>query len=81
MQKLIEVTKRFLLEADTEKKVDASKIIKALIDTSFGGSNEEQMKAVQLLKGLALSDDPASNKFMSALDKATSAMDADSFSK
>ena len=30
-----------------------------------------QMKAVELLKGLALSDDPKSNEFMKKLDKAT----------
>lgn len=59
--------------------VDTGKVIKALIDTSFAGSNEDQMKAVQLLKGLATSDDPTSNKFMKALDAFTSKMDADSF--
>ena len=75
METIGQLTSRFLAEA----KVDASQIIKALIDTSFGGSNEEQMKAVQLLKGLALSDDPASNKFMAALDKATSAMKPEDF--
>jgi len=58
---------------------DTGKVIKALIDTSFGGSNEEQMKAIQLMKGLATSDDPMSNKFMKALDAFTSKMDADSF--
>jgi hypothetical protein len=35
------------------------------------------MKAVQLLKGLATSDDPASNAFMKKLDKFTSGMKAD----
>ena len=62
-----------------DEAVDAKKIVKELINTSFGGDNESQMKAVQLLKGLATSDDPVSNKFMKALDKATSAMDAESF--
>ncbi len=47
-----------------------SKIIGDL-KQSFGGSNDEQMKAVQLLKGLATSDDPEANKFMKALDTAT----------
>ena len=47
-----------------------SKIIDDL-KQSFGGSNDEQMKAVQLLKGLATSDDPEANKFMKALDTAT----------
>ena len=59
--------------------VDIAGVISTLIDTSFGGSNEEQMKAVQLLKGLATSDDPLSDKFMKALDKFTSAMNKDDF--
>ena len=54
--------------------IDAKAIIKELIDTSFGGSNESQMKAVQLLKGLATSDDPAANAFMKKLDSFTSGM-------
>jgi hypothetical protein len=72
METIGQLTSRFLAEA----KVDAKDIVKELINTSFGGSNEDQMKAVQLLKGLALSDDPAANKFMKDLDKATSAMKA-----
>ena len=52
-----------------EAKVDVTKIIKDL-KQNFGGSNEEQMKAVQLLKGLATSDDPKSNEFMKKVDKA-----------
>lgn len=59
--------------------VNVAKIIDDLINTSFGGSNESQMKAVQLLKGLAVSDDPKSNKFMKALDKLTSSMDPKDF--
>jgi len=62
-----------------EEAVDASAIIKELIDTSFGGSNKEQGKAVQLLKGLAFSDDPMSNKFMKSLDKFTSSLDNKDF--
>ncbi len=58
------------------KKVDVDAIIKELIETSWAGSNEEQGKAVQLLRGLAFSDDPKSNAFMKALDKATSNMKA-----
>lgn len=62
-----------------KEEVDVSKIIKDVIDTNWSGSNEEQMKAVNLLKGLATSEDPKSNKFMKALDKATSDMRADDF--
>jgi len=57
--------------------VDVDAVIKELIDTSFGGDNESQMKAVQLLKGLATSDDPKSNAFMKKLDTFTSGMKAE----
>ncbi len=59
--------------------VDIKSIIDEIIDTNWSGSNDEQMKAVQLLKGLAVSDDPLSNKFMKELDKATSALDKKDF--
>ena len=55
---------------------DVKKIIKDL-GGSFGSDNEAQMKGVQLLKGLATSDDPLSNKFMQALDKATTKISKD----
>jgi len=48
----------------------AAEIIKDLTNSNFAGSNEEQMKMVQLMKGLATSDDPLSNKFMKAMDQA-----------
>jgi hypothetical protein len=54
----------------TEQKVDIKKIIRELIDTDFGGSNEDQAKGLQLLKGLAFSDDPLSNAFMKKLNDA-----------
>ena len=70
-----------LSEAKSEAEGDSksAEIIKELIDTSWGGSNDEQGKAVQLLKGLAFSDDPASNKFMKKLDAFTSGLKADEF--
>jgi len=49
-------------------------IVKELQDTGWGGDNESQMKAVQLLKGLATSDDPEANAFMKKLDSYTSKM-------
>lgn len=61
-------------EPKNDKKPDIQSIIKALIDTNFSASNEEQGKAVQLFRGLAFSDDPMSNKFMKALDKFTSSL-------
>lgn len=62
-----------------KEEVDVKNIIDEVIDTNWSGSNDEQMKAVQLLKGLATSEDPLSNKFMKALDKATSDMNKDDF--
>ena len=61
-------------DKEMDEAVDAKAIVKELIDTSFGGSNESQMKAVQLLKGLATSDDPAANAFMKKLDSWTSGL-------
>lgn len=49
---------------------DIKKIIKDLAG-DFGSDNEAQMRGVQLLKGLATSDEDLANKFMKKLDKAT----------
>ena len=49
-------------------------IIKELINTDWSKDNEAQMKAVQLLKGIALSDEPEANAFMKKLDQFTSSM-------
>lgn len=62
-----------------KEEVDVKKIIDTLIDTNWSGSNEEQLRAVQLLKGLSTSKEDLSNKFMRALDKATSSMKKDDF--
>lgn len=61
------------------EQFDVKKAIDSLIDTDFGGSNEEQGKAVQLLKGMAFSDDPLSNKFMAAVSKAMDSLNKDDF--
>lgn len=68
------------MEKDLSKKIekmlklnegtDVKTIIKALMDTDFKGENKEQMKGLQLLKGLATSDDELSNKFMAQLSDA-----------
>lgn len=50
--------------------VDVKKIISDL-KKNFSGSNNDQMKGIQLLKGLATSDDDLANKFMKELDQAT----------
>lgn len=63
-----------LKDMDKMYEADSSKFIKELIDTGWSGSNESQMKAVQLLKGLATSDDEEANEFMKKLDKFTSGM-------
>lgn len=53
-----------------EEGVDTKAVIKSLSDTDFKGDNKEQMKGVQLLKGLAASDDPLATKFMDKLSDA-----------
>ena len=51
-------------------------VIKTLIDTDWSKDNDAQMKAVQLLKGIALSDEPEANAFMKKIDGFTSGMKA-----
>lgn len=52
-------------------EVNVKKLIKDLGDTNWSKDNEAQMKAVQLLKGLALVDDDLANEFMKKIDKYT----------
>jgi hypothetical protein len=52
----------------------AEGIIKDLMDTDWGNNNESQMKAVELLKGLALSDEDISNQFMKELSDASTSI-------
>ncbi len=59
---------------DDKKKTTVGSVIKELIETSWSGDNESQMKAVQLLKGVALSDEAEANEFMKKLDKFTSGL-------
>jgi short-subunit dehydrogenase len=63
----------------SEEGVDVQKIISDLIDTDFGGSNEEQGKALSLMRGLAFSDDSAANKFMKKLSDVTSTWKKEDF--
>ena len=67
-----------IIESHSEKLSESKEddVIKELIDTGWAGSNAEQMKAVQLLKGLATSDAPEANAFMKKLDTFTSGMKA-----
>jgi len=58
-----------------DKKSSVGDTINSVIKTNWSGSNDEQMKAVQMLKFLATSDDPKSNAFMKKLDTATSSME------
>ena len=46
---------------------DVGQMIKNLIAAKASGSNDDQGKIVQLLKGLAFSDDPKSDAFMKKL--------------
>lgn len=65
-----------------EAEPNVSKLIKDLIiGTNFGGSVEEKMKGVSLLKGLAASEDELAVKFMKDFHKAISKMKADSYNE
>lgn len=55
-------------------EVNSSEVIKDLIDTDWSKDNKSQMRAVQLLKGIALSDEPAANDFMKKIDNFTSGL-------
>ena len=65
-------------ESDEAKTKSA---ISSLIDTKWSGSNEEKMKAVQLIKGIALSDTDMANNFMKKLDSLTSGLKVEDFSE
>ena len=51
--------------------IDVKKIISDLGNTDWGEDNSAQAKAVQLLKGLAFSDEKLSNDFMQSLSDAS----------
>ncbi len=73
-----EDSKNKLVEGKLEEKSDdegAKSGIKAIIDTDWGGSNSEQGKASELIKGLSFNDSDLANKFMSDLNKLTDKMD------
>jgi len=67
----LKIIKENKKESINEADVDASKVIKDLGATNWGADNDAQMKAVQMLKGLALSEDPKSNEFMKKLSDAS----------
>lgn len=66
------LAEQIISKLPVEEKVDVKKVIKELIDTGWSKDNKSQMKAVQLLKGIALSDEPEANAFMKKLDTFTS---------
>lgn len=65
-----ENSKQSYYTEEEKKDPKVSKMIKDLAD-AYGDSNEAQGKMVQILKGIAFSDDPKANEFMKALDKWT----------
>jgi hypothetical protein len=62
-----ELNKASVDEKKANEAVDIKKVIQDLIDTEASDDNEDQGKIVQLLRGLAFSDDPQSDKFMKRL--------------
>jgi hypothetical protein len=58
---------KILKDLNQNEAVDVGKVIQSLIDAKASGENEDQGKIVQLLRGLAFSDDPKSDAFMKKL--------------
>lgn len=52
-----------------EEATNVKEVIKSLIDQKASNDNAEEGKTVQLLRGLAFSDDPLSDEFMKRLTK------------
>jgi len=48
----------------------AEQVISDLVKTNFSKDNDSQAKALELMKGLAFSDEEISNKFFAHLEKA-----------
>ena len=65
--------KKEIKEEDSTKK--AQDAIKGVIEKNWGGSNDDQYAAVQLLSGLASNDSKEANAFMDDLNKLTDKMD------
>ena len=63
--------KKVKSEAEDLQEATSKEIIAILGKTDWGDDNEAQMKAVQLLKGIALSDEAESNTFMKKLSDAS----------
>ena len=64
-------------EESVEAKTKSA--ISALIDTKWSGSNEEKMKAVELMKGLVLSENEMANQFIQKVDDFTSELKIEDF--
>ena len=58
-----------IIQEESKDEDKAKKVIKDL-QRNFSKDNASQLKAVELLKGLSLSDEDISNEFMKELDKA-----------
>lgn len=72
--------KSVYFEAATEEdKVKAKDAIKAIIETDWGGSNEEQYKNIQLMIGLAGNDSDIANDFLEKINKFTSSLKVEDF--
>lgn len=72
--------KELLISLGEESTDSTESTIKTLTSLGSVSSNDEQGKMVQLLKGLAFSDDAGANKFMADLAAAMSKMDPSSYS-
>lgn len=56
--------------SEQEEDVNITEVIKELADTDYKDDNKLQGKMVQLMKGLAFSDDEKATKFMNKVSDA-----------
>jgi tRNA G37 N-methylase TrmD len=74
----------YILEVgDVVKIIEAEpsiqEIIKDFIETDWSKSQESAGQAINLLKGLAFSDDPVAKKFINDLDKLSNTMEVSDY--
>lgn len=62
-----------------KEQEETEEIVKDLIDTKWSKDDDSAGKAVNLLKGLAFSDDEKAKQFIKDLDELTSTLDAEDY--
>lgn len=70
---------RYYEEEKKDKDPKVQKMIKDFIEIDWSKDQDSAGKAVNLLKGLAFSDDPMAEKFIKDLDKLSNTMNVEDY--